>query len=382
VRLTHGDEAVVMRRSHRLMSGLRAQLVCLWREVHMQVSGSSFTVAEYCEQMRNGGIVVNHDYQRTDKVWPPAARSYLIETILMGYPVPKMALNQTTDLKTKRTKKEIVDGQQRSQAISDFLDDKFKLSSKSEFGGNIFSQLEPEQQQKFVEYILTVDLFVGATPEDIRQVFRRINSYTVPLNPQEKRHAIHQGELKWTIVELTEVYAGALKSLGVFKEKQLSRMADAALIADVLYTFALGIRSASETNLNRFYEDNDKVFINGGQLMGRLRSAMDVVFSWPDIHQTSLMKPYNFFTLILAISHALNPISTLNESYARDHPQPIDPQFALPNLTALASALDEPSSFPTLAKYVLACSKATNRIEQRKARFQFQSEALNSTLIA
>lgn len=45
----------------------------------MQVTASSFTVAEYCEQMRERSIVVNHDYQRSERVWPPAARSYLID---------------------------------------------------------------------------------------------------------------------------------------------------------------------------------------------------------------------------------------------------------------------------------------------------------------
>ena len=47
----------------------------------MQVTSSTFTIAEYCQQMREKSIIVNHDYQRSDKVWPPAARSYLIETI-------------------------------------------------------------------------------------------------------------------------------------------------------------------------------------------------------------------------------------------------------------------------------------------------------------
>jgi hypothetical protein len=347
----------------------------------MQVTSSGFTVAEYCEQMRNGGIVVNHDYQRTDKVWPPAARSYLVDTILLGYPMPKLALHQTTDLKTKRTKKEIVDGQQRSQAIFDFLEDKYRISGSSEFVGNTFSQLQPEQQQKFVEYNLTVDLFVGATTEDIRQVFRRINSYTVPLNPQEKRHATHQGELKWAIVQLTEVYAGALKSLGVFKEKQLSRMADAALLADVVYTMQAGIKSASETNLDRYYLENEKLFVQGGMLIQRVRNAIDLVLTWPDIHESSLMKPYNFFTLILAISHAQDPIPVLDADFPRSAGMQIDTQFALPNLTALASALDDPQAYPSLAGYVLACSKATNRIEQRRARFQYQSEALNSALM-
>ena len=60
---------------------------------------------KYCQQMREKSIIVNHDYQRSDKVWPPAARSYLIETILLGFPIPKLSLYQTTDLKTKKTKK-------------------------------------------------------------------------------------------------------------------------------------------------------------------------------------------------------------------------------------------------------------------------------------
>jgi len=56
----------------------------------MQVTNTGFTIAEYCDQMKAGSIVVNRDYQRTDTVWPPAARSYLIETILLGYPIPKI----------------------------------------------------------------------------------------------------------------------------------------------------------------------------------------------------------------------------------------------------------------------------------------------------
>ena len=247
----------------------------------MQVTASSFTVAEYCEQMRNGAITVNHDYQRTDKVWPPAARSYLIETILLGYPMPKLALHQTTDLKTKKTRKEIVDGQQRSQAIYDFLEDKLRLSSKTGFGRSTYSQLQPEQQQRFVDYSLTVDLYVGATPEDIRQVFRRMNSYTVPLNPQEKRHATHQGELKWFIVDMTERYADALKQLGVFKEKQLSRMADAALLSDLFYTFKTGIRSASDASLDKFYTENEAEFPEAGSYTTRFVNAMDIIVDWP-----------------------------------------------------------------------------------------------------
>ncbi|HVO71966.1 MAG TPA: DUF262 domain-containing protein, partial [Aggregatilineaceae bacterium] len=94
----------------------------------MQVIPSNFTVAEYCEQMLGGKIIVNRDYQRSPKVWPPAARSYLIESILLGFPIPKLSLYQRTDLRSRTTLKEIVDGQQRSTAILAFFEDELRLS--------------------------------------------------------------------------------------------------------------------------------------------------------------------------------------------------------------------------------------------------------------
>ena len=251
----------------------------------MRVNSSTFTVAEYCQQMKDRSIIVNHEYQRSDKVWPPAARSYLIETLLLGFPIPKLALYQTTDLKTKRTTKEIVDGQQRSQTIFDFLQGSLRISGKGRFGGKNFSQLEESEQQIFVDYPLTVDLFVSATSDEIRQVFRRMNSYTVPLNPQEKRHATHQGDFKWFIVELVERYAETLKKIGVFGERQLSRMNDAALLSDIVFTFSQGIRHASDRSLDKFYEDNDKGFPEASEMRDRVTAALDLIIKWTDIHQ-------------------------------------------------------------------------------------------------
>ena len=80
---------------------------------------SPMTVADYCAGLDRGELQVNQLYQRSDKVWPPAARSFLIETIILGYPLPKIFLFQKTDLKSKKTVKEIVDGQQRTRADQD-----------------------------------------------------------------------------------------------------------------------------------------------------------------------------------------------------------------------------------------------------------------------
>ena len=199
----------------------------------MQVTPSTFTIAEYCGQMTAGAIVVNKDYQRSSKVWPPAAKSFLIDTILCGFPMPKMSLYQKTDLKSRKTIKEIVDGQQRSETIRAFYVDELRISGHSEVAGKRFKQLEEEHQQRFLSYMLPVDVFVGATDSEIREVFRRINSYNVPLNPPEKRHAAYQGLFKWFVLEQCQKYAQPLKDLGVLTESQISRMADASLITEI-----------------------------------------------------------------------------------------------------------------------------------------------------
>lgn len=344
----------------------------------MQVSTALFTVAEYCDQMKSGTITVNAEYQRSDRVWPPAARSYLIETMLLGFPIPKLSLYQTTDLKSRRTRKEIVDGQQRSKAIFDFFNDKLRLSGRTEFAGNLFSQLEEVQQQKFVDYQIAVDVFVGATDNEIRQVFRRMNSYTVPLNPQEKRHATYQGRLKWFIVEMTDRYSEALKALGVFSEKQLSRMADAALFCDILYTIENGIQSASEVKLDKYYQANDAHFTGEALMRARFEVAINKILEWPELHKTALCKPYNFFSLFTALAHAVAPSAALSSDYPRAAVAQINSQGAIQTLSTLSDALERPYDYPQMAEFVSACEKATNRIDPRRTRFVWMSRSIDS----
>jgi hypothetical protein len=349
----------------------------------MNVSIAGFTIAEYCQQMENKTIVVNREYQRSDKAWPSAARSYLIDSIVSGYPIPKLSLYQKTDLTSRKTIKEIVDGQQRSQAIYDFLHDNFKISGKSQFAGSKFSSLEPAQQQKYLDYQLTADLFVGATPEEIRQTFRRINSYTIPLNPQEKRHAVFQGEFKWFIVDLSEKYADVLKLVGLLSERQLSRMADAALFSELSLAILEGIQSASDPKIDQFYEKYENGFGDEVEVRSRITSTMEVILRWEELHNTVILnKLYNFYSLFLAITHACAPLGVLNTAFERNVPIILDPEYALPNITELSEALTRPDEHQQYKEFIQACSKTTNRLNQRVTRFQWFSKALNPQLFS
>ena len=344
----------------------------------MLVRNTGFTIAEYCSQMKDGAILVNRDYQRTATVWPPSARSYLIDTILLGYPIPKISLYQKTDLEMRKTVKEIVDGQQRSTAILDFFDDKLRITGKSKYSGQRFSDLEEDAQKTFVEYQLSVDLIVAADDNDIRQMFRRINSYTVPLNPEEQRHATHQGVFKWFIVGITEVYAPTLKRIEVFSERDLSRMKDAKLFTELVLARERGIETYSRAKLNKLYADHNTAFVEDDEVKRELDLGFERILSWEDLHRVILLKPYNFYALMLAVIHSCQPIEALQKAHPVSIPGIAVDDVVLGRLGELAGALEVEKPPANMQNFVNACIKATNTEKHRKERFSSFCRALQA----
>lgn len=345
----------------------------------MQITPTNITVADYCDAMERKDIIVNNDYQRSDKVWPAMARSYLIETILTGFPVPKLSLYQRTDLASRKTFKEIVDGQQRSVAIKDFFDGKLRLSKKLEtddVAGRVYSELDPEYQQRFVGYSLTVDLFGAASPEEVVEVFRRMNSYTVPLNAEEQRHAGFQGAFKWFINRMAERFKATFLQTGLFGQKQLVRMADNKLLTEITHALINGITTTDKKSLDDLYDDNDMNFSAEKDIETRLTYVFDELRDWEQIHATELMKHYHVYALALALTHISRPVTKLQKLYRVKKGKRIDKGTALANLSVLSEALkaeDPPSRFK---KFVKASEEKTNVAHERSVRFKCFCAAL------
>ncbi|MBK7928978.1 MAG: DUF262 domain-containing protein [Bryobacterales bacterium] len=87
-----------------------------------------YRVADFLDWHREHRLEINQDFQR-GSVWSPGARTFLIDTILRKLPVPKVYLRTKVDVKTKKSIREIVDGQQRLRAILDFAENKFLVET-------------------------------------------------------------------------------------------------------------------------------------------------------------------------------------------------------------------------------------------------------------
>ncbi|MDO6634853.1 DUF262 domain-containing protein [Pseudoalteromonas carrageenovora] len=145
------------------------------------------------DRLSFGEIELQPDFQRKDRVWPRLRKSKLIESILMGLPLPVFYFAEKPDGDWI-----IVDGLQRITTIYDYMRGEFPLEGLevlNEFNEKVFSELERAQQRKIREYPLTAHLIDMASDKDniIVELFHRINTYGVKLSDQEIRSALNQG---------------------------------------------------------------------------------------------------------------------------------------------------------------------------------------------
>src|SRR4026207_1058976 len=86
-------------------------------------ASDSVALEEFISQMRAGSIRVNRTYQRSGGIWPARAKSFLVETVLLQMPIPRVLLHVVNS-----TESDIIDGQQRCTILRQFREGRFALT--------------------------------------------------------------------------------------------------------------------------------------------------------------------------------------------------------------------------------------------------------------
>lgn len=237
-----------------------------------------YSLRDFEEWNDRGELTLAAKFQRRT-VWNDKARSFLIDTIMRGKPTPKIYMRQDTDPKTRRSVREIVDGQQRLHSVLSFMKDGFKLSRvhNKDFGGGVFSELPEDVQRDILKYEFAVDLLQDMPDREVHDVFARLNTYSVRLNPQELRNAEFFGEFKTSAYELASEFFKFWENNRIFTDQQILRMAEVELVSELLIAISTGIRAREKKLLNKFYKDNDNTFPDRKSHEKRFRQTMDTV---------------------------------------------------------------------------------------------------------
>ena len=174
----------------------------------IDVDISTVNLGSLIEQLENDEIDLQPDFQRAADVWDNVKKSRLIESILLGFPLPSFYFSEDP----VSQKLSIIDGLQRICAIRDFVlkeDEPLKLEGLQflkNFEGLTFSQLARPEVKRIKSLKITMNTLRKGTPLDVKYIiFQRVNTAGEPLTPQEMRHALNQGPAAIFIKELANM---------------------------------------------------------------------------------------------------------------------------------------------------------------------------------
>ncbi|MGR3064681.1 DUF262 domain-containing protein [Vibrio vulnificus] len=267
------------------------------------------------DNLKSGVITVDDSYQRK-YIWQPKDQIALIETVLLGYPIPEIYLwANDTDPETGETMYSIVDGQQRLKTIQRFLNDEFKLTKlgidhlDADYLGKSFSELTPERKREFWRYQFS-SRFINESlsREEIAKLFLRLNRTSTTLNPQELRNAEFNGLFLQLAAEIAQ--HDFWTDYCVFTKPDIRRMQDIQFISTLLIFIRMGIeQDNSQRSINKAYDqynenypeaDDDRALVN--DILG----VMNNLVSGRDTLTSVLKKKGHLYYIFVIAYHVLN----------------------------------------------------------------------------
>lgn len=301
------------------------------------------------------------DFQR-QVVWSSPARIMLMDTILQGVPMPKIFLANT--IREEATYRVVIDGQQRISAILDFLNDGFALDDP--FTGNEhgkkFSELNEETQQEFLSYQIDFNEAINLTDEEVREVYARVNKYTVPLNKQELRRADFPGHFLNVSEQLAiEDY---FEAVGIFSPANRRRYADVEFVSELLAAMIDGIQD-KKTTLDDFYIGY-RNWTDASKFQEKFKSNLQeiqTIFDDPiEISKSRFRQRADFYSLFLVI----NGLTLEGHTVDRESLESLRE-----DLKILDETIRPESNIEICSEYAIKCVSQANSASSRRWREWF-----------
>jgi hypothetical protein len=304
-------------------TGMQQQLDDQRRKV--DVDNYTLTVRELLSMAERSELHRAPEYQRKFR-WDEEAESRLIESLLLGLPVPNLFFATNRDGSW-----EVVDGLQRISTIIHFASEskeQMKEIGKDQalvlgglrklvtFNGLTFHALPTPIQLAFVKRGMGVTaLSDKSDPETRFDTFERLNRGSVELSPQEVRACIYQGPFNELLRELAEY--PAFRTLVKLQKKNEENATREELVLKFFAYLNARAKFAGAVSdfLSRYMEENRSSFdVEAGRR--RFRSVVDSLaeeIDGPFLRVNTSVTPQNELEAVLvAAAEVIEETGSIN----------------------------------------------------------------------
>lgn len=267
-------------------------------EKPISVTKTIYTVADFLDWQRQGGLNLRPHFQR-GSVWTPKAKSFFIDTVLRGYSVPIIYLQNKQDRESLKLTRLVVDGQQRLRTLFSYIDpqsltdydesDKFAIlpAHNREYAGVLFRDLPDAARDRIIETELSVHVLpTTLSDRHLLQLFARLNSTGERLNDQELRNAEFHGSFKSLAYSLSYEQVDRWQQWKIFTPRAIAQMKDVELTSELMVAVLYGMQNKSKKQIDDAYRRFDDAFEYSDHVESRLRAGFD------DLNEVFRLLPY------------------------------------------------------------------------------------------
>ena len=287
---------------------------------YLNIQKTVYKVNDFISWQRSGSLILSPSFQRRP-VWTKSAKSYLLDTIIEGLPIPIIFIRERIDLNTLEPRREVIDGQQRLRTLISYIIpsslnnfnpefDDFTISKihNKKYALKKFQELPQDIQRKILNYEFSVHVLPTETEDrEVLQIFARMNSTGVRLNKQEIRNANYFGEFKQLSYLLAYEQLNRWREWQVFTENEIARMLEVETTSDIIIMMFEGIVGKSQPRINKYYEEFEEEFVYSKVIANRFRETMNSIEDvlGLDINSTEFTRRPLFFSLFCVFYHLL-----------------------------------------------------------------------------
>lgn len=346
----------------------------------LRMTRTTYRVSDFLSWQKANTLELSPSFQRRP-IWPSAAKSYLIDTVVRGLPIPIIFLRERkSDLDTQEPKREVVDGQQRLRTLISFISPKslkdfdedrdsfvVKESHSEELGGKKFSELRPDLRQRLLDYEFSVHVLPSDVGDrEVLEIFARMNATGIKLNDQELRNAAWFGKFKGSMYNLGYKFLQQWRDWGVLSENDIARMQEVELTSEFAMFILKGISGKTQKAIDKTYEEMDEVYNERKAVERRIEMVMEAIDEGlgPEMPVLPFRKKALIYSLFAVVYHALFGIeSTLKKKTDKALPKKL-----FTDLRAAGEKLEKEKAPENVLE---AIARRTTHAQSRKTQINF-----------